>query len=226
MLEVHSPADETELLDREFRRLAEQVAAWAQASGFHVRPYRSAALPILNRLSGAGRFKALQSLKLYHDVCAEVIKSHGSLGDNRQVVWHAIRRLGLRPTSDLFQFLGERDVVEIHDRELVQIFRNLNFFHYCSYSLEDLHGLPWTALYERREPVQVELVQLALGLLSGQIKDTVPVTVVPHTIHELDSPDRLDIAAQIKFAAPLFVEGSQQVGATIVFEEGRIESSH
>lgn len=72
----------------------------------------------------------------------------------------ALKKLGYQLSDKFFSELRTGDVVEFYDPDMMQVYRNLEFFKYCSYNLIDLISLEWYELYER--PSQI--LQLTFSL--------------------------------------------------------------
>jgi hypothetical protein len=48
------------------------------------------------------------------------------------------QKLGVHPPSELMSEMRSGEVIEIHNGEFLQVYRNLRFFELCSYTLDDL----------------------------------------------------------------------------------------
>ena len=136
-------------LVHEFISLAEQTVAFANLANCQLRALAGPHLPFFKNLDEKNQIEILRSLKTYNEICAETLANGDSLTDSKSFVWQALKKLGLRFSSDMFNFIQQENVIEIYDMNNVQIFRNFNFFGFTSYALEDLLCRPWVELFHR-----------------------------------------------------------------------------
>ncbi len=207
---------------KEFRQWARQIQALAADSGVRVIPYFDPSLPYFSRLNPERQDKTLEALKVYVDVCDLALSKAGHLRSAKTMAWAALRKLGLTPSPELFHFIEDADVIEVHDAQGTQLFRNFEFFNYCSYSLEELYCFSWEQLYHRAPQVTDDLLQMVQGIYAGELKGCFPVDLPLHDINERYSPLEYVIQAQIKYASPLYAVGSPRVAATLVVEAGAL----
>ncbi|HRK08323.1 MAG TPA: hypothetical protein PLZ57_11185 [Pseudobdellovibrionaceae bacterium] len=91
----------------------------------------------------------------------------GSLKREGSLLWRTLAAFDMRPPSNLFELLGEHEVVEIYDTQMRQIFRNLRFFEVSSYSIEELLHIPLPQLFERSEASTQVLMSEIGAIFSG-----------------------------------------------------------
>ncbi len=187
-----------------FRDLAIEISELAKSAMITIVPFNEHELIYFSTLEITKQIKILNSLEIFLNVYKAVQAEGSSLLDSVRVIWNALVQLGYRPPSDLFSFIKTGDVIEIHSHEFVQLFRNLNFFNYCSYSLEELYCVPVQELYSRDQQAMQNIINIAIPIFSGKVKDVVTIKFDPHIISESMSKARLKIKDQIKFMAPLF----------------------
>lgn len=201
-----------------FRLLSLSYRDFARSAGVDVVAFRDPDLPNFTALSEAQRGRALEALGICVRICDSARNQGHSMSDSPALVWQAIRELGLRPSSDIFSVISDRSLVEIHSPEGVQIFRNFNFFRYCSYSLEELYSLPWNTLFERDMKVMDLIADSARKVYAGEIRNATRFTFPPHRVREISSPMRNEILLDMEWIAPLYREGTQSPEATICVE--------
>ena len=219
-MQRQNPDSKRTFQSHEFSRWCERYADLAAMTGIEVRPYRSIDLPLFSRLSTAEQEAVLNTIegnvKLFESMVHEKVK----LTDSKQLLWRSCRALRLTPRSDIFDQIGDEDVVEIYSTQQKQIFRNLQFFKYVSLTLEDLYCDTWYDL-TRRDPVrEAELGQAALKLLSGEVEDSLPIEVPEHLVHEIDTEKMLTISIRVKWLSPVTNEG--QLAGVLVINESRL----
>lgn len=210
----------------QFIDLSTRIARFGKSIGISIVPFRDPQLPYFSRLASAQKKSILTDLQNFGDICELTVQSGASLRDNGQLIWNCLRKFNLRPTSDLFQFIPDGNVVEIHSTENKQIFCSFSFYHCCSYSLEELHSFPWNQLYSRDEESNEYLIGIAAAMFRGELKGVVPMTVKPHKIRELYSQQGFEIEAQMKYLAPLYGDTSGQIEAHILIEDRHIANKY
>ncbi len=188
----------------EFSRWCERYADLAAMNGIEVRPYRSIDLPLFSQLSTTDQESALNAIegnvKLFESMVLEKVK----LTDSKQLLWKCCRALGLTPRSDIFDRIGDEDVVEIYSTQQKQIFRNLQFFKYVSLTLEDLYCDTWYDLTRR----------------IGELEGSLPLDVPEHVVHEINTEKMLSISIRMKWLSPVSQEG--QLAGVLVINESRL----
>ncbi len=127
-----------------FRILSTEISEIGARQGITITPFHSDDLPSFSKLSDECQSNILNQLSCYIEICKETLSAYGDLNFSVQMVWVALKELQLIPCSDLFTKVTNDDVIEIHDLQNRQIFRNLKYFEFCSYTLEDIHCVPWT----------------------------------------------------------------------------------
>lgn len=186
-----------------FRNLVEEFSALAEAEGVSVEPYRGDGPEFFQRLPEALQLSTLQHFEAYVEAAREVRAQGESLHNDQLFLWRMFQKLRAHAPSDFLSQLSSGEVIEIHNSEFVQIYRNLHFFTLCTYTLDDMLCRPFWELYERDESIAQHLIQIAGGVFTGQSTGTQPLSIPEHTILEIDSPGRLLISVQHRIAAPL-----------------------
>lgn len=203
-----------------FRNLCLEVSEIVSSFGISVKPYSDSRLPYFSTLSDDKKKYAIASLSQYLKICS-AFKAYDKQADPKTLIWFAIRQFGFRPTSDLFSYIDSEHVIEIHDLGGVQIFRNFEFYRYCSYSMEELYTLPWTDLFSHEPYSHQKLIEKAIYLLSGDVKNVIKFDLPTHRIQEKMSTSKLCLDADVLYGAPLFASDNRPT-ATIVLERGRL----
>lgn len=206
-----------------FRAISTQISELAATVNIKVVPFHDKNLVHFSKLEGSHQLQILSSLEVYLSVYTTTQAEGGSILDSVRVVWNALMKLGYRPTSDLFSYICEGNVIEIHNSSFVQTFRNLAFFNYCSYSLEELYCFHLTQLYARDLTVEEDLMKYLKQIYSGEVKTVIKTNLKEHIITELSSKGRLQITDKIEFMAPLYESGGGRTPiATITIESASV----
>ena len=208
-------------LNGKFRQMCLYYSDLLALEGKKVRPFRSPDLPVFSALTAEQKKSAIDfigtALEIFEETRAEGFK----LNDSPRLLWRALRKLGWTPQSDVFDRMGEKDVINIYTPQNIQIFQNLNFFDWVTLTLEDLYGAPWHA-YSRREAKCAEQAdQTAVELFTGILTSTVTPDIPEHYVEEIGTDEAYTIFIKIHTVSPLRQNG-QVVGLwpSIIAENG------
>jgi hypothetical protein len=143
--------------------------------------------------------------KSYCDLYASAIEEGENIRDDKALLWRTITKLGLRPCSDLMEHIEKNDVVEIYDKNYVQLYRNLRFFELCSYTLLELLTNEWFMLYRRPASITTAMIASVDDVMSGKWRTTkVNVEIPEHFLEEIFSEECNVFKVTQKIQSPLF----------------------
>lgn len=203
---------------REFRALCERASTALAKCGITRQPYDD---PGMLHFRKNPRFqRALENHRIYVEVLEEFVSSGDPVGDGRKFLWRMINRMGYVPTADLFDHITDDDVIEIYTLDNWQIFRNLNFFNYISFNIEEVANLNWSADSKRESRFELKLLEIGVRLKLGLQKTTADVTsIAEHTFKELKGQG-WTVAIQMRRISPLW-QGSR-ITAGVVSNRARV----
>ena len=208
-----------------FRELAEAYQRYSKAGGIDVKPYAHEDLPHFSLKSPEEQRQIIEALEVNVRICQQA-EAHGDLrGDSPALVWQALKEFGFRPPSDVFTHISKESIVEIHSPTGMQLFRNFNFYKYCSYTLEELYCGTWASLYERDLAFEASIMELSQRIYGGEIKSAVSYGLPVYMLQETSSEAKLEIRLEMQWVAPLFREKSSQAAATIAIESATLLKS-
>jgi hypothetical protein len=192
-------------LSESFRGLALELSAIGQSIDVTIRAFSDPSLPHFAKLTTDEQQNVVMQLARYVSICQDVLASGGSLRSTRTFVWRAFREFGWTPNSSFFNAMSDDHVIEIYDRNNLQIFRNFRFFELCSYTLEDVFTRPWTTLFRRRDQAQTErLIKYVETMFAIETRETLFVDVGIQNTQETDSELRRSVDLEVEVAALLF----------------------
>lgn len=206
-----------------FKAQVDTLASLLDKEGLFVRTYEPS-LPFFSKLTSEHQARVNRDLGFYLEVCKEQIEEEGTLKDSPSFLWRALRHLNFVPRSDLFPHFRDDSVIEIYSAQNIQLFRNINFFKFCSYSLEELHSREWWDLYHRESEMTHTLYGIANMILDGKVEGHVLQPVPPHTLLELESAERFEMDIDMYLVSPL--TQNKRVTAFVVAENVKILRSH
>lgn len=189
----------------DFRTMALQIAKFGAKAGVKIRPFKDEDLPYFSKLPIDKRKQIISSLDFLIRVCEATIKNGYSADDSAQLTWYAIKELGWRPSSDLFEKIDNDSIIEIYDTNNLQVFRNFNFFDFCSYTLEEIHCIPWTTLYYRPdESITKEILRHISDHFESHSYTTKYVGIPKHSVKETRSAQKYELFISLEYISLLF----------------------
>lgn len=190
----------------EFMTLAQQTVRFAALAQCKLKAFSGPNLPFFSKLGVLEQRNAIERLKIFNQICSDVLADGKSLKDSAALTWYALKKFNLIFSSDLFQYIRDENVIEIYDRNNVQLFRNFHFFDVSSYTLEDLLCRPWTDLFVRvNEEHTQAIIDTCQKFYTKEVTATVPLSQVgTHRIMESDSPFSFEVDAVVDYLAPLY----------------------
>jgi hypothetical protein len=188
-----SPQDLTAL-----HALCERVA-----NHLHFAGYDTPALSLEPHLWPHNIGERMLYLQIFEEILSEQRASGGALSDHRALTWKFLKRMGLTPTSDIFDRLSDEDCLEIYNMEGDQIFRNLNVFDVVSFSIEDLVSLNWKRIFKRNQKVKLRLLDLVWRFATGHFPATYDCSRIPIHVVEEQAGRHGKIELNMKWISPL-----------------------
>jgi hypothetical protein len=123
--------------------------------------------------------------------------------DPVQSVWRILSKFNWKPPHDLFDRIHKNDVVEIFLPDHTQLYRNLNYFNFTSYSLTELLFYPWDELFEHQEGFHAKLAENVGKVFVQQSALDYHEMPGPYLGREKFSAERLSVKLQCKAFSPL-----------------------
>jgi hypothetical protein len=227
----HPPCSEhpSDRLNR-FRELGTAYRDFAREAGVELVAFRDPSLPMFSRKNEEEQRDILVALENCVKICRDTRAQGKEMGNSPALIWQALKQFGLRPSSDLFAHITDDSVVEVHSIHGVQLFRNFNFYRFCSYSLEELYCGSWSTLFDRNEAFTDQIMAFVDRVFSGEQRHAERIEII-HVARELYSPLLYEIELSMEWGGPLFEEGTANPLATIVIErfkftESSLKSAH
>ncbi len=211
---------ETADLHTKFTFLSEGLAKFAAKLNIPLLPYRDPKLPHFSALPAEHKEIVTKSLEDIYHIYSSIEQESKDIADSKTVLWYTIKRLGLRPGSDLFATIKDTDIIEIHTPAL-QIFRNLNFFRLCSYSIEEVTSIHWTELFYRDQKYTDQIIACGANVFTKQ-QSVMTTAIEPHYTEELMSELKLNVHYNMKAMYPLFDTSNASKRYVLIQIEGQL----
>jgi hypothetical protein len=212
---------ENQPLETQFKTLLTSYCDQASAFGIKLIPYQDETFKRFLSYSPERQRAIHQTFSKFYEILARAVKHEIDLNDNHALVWWALKEMGLRPSSDLFQSLEKDDVIEVYDPNFIQVFRTFNFFYLCCYSLDQVLTYEWYELYRRDEKITQDMVQICSNVITGKIDRTFFSDYPEHTVEQHLSPDKRKIRIRHRFVSPL--HGPNGIYMFNVFKVSKVE---
>jgi hypothetical protein len=196
--------EETRVVDRLQILIAEFVEQ-AKRDGIHVRGF-SAERPletVFTKFPVEKQMGIYQGFKRYYDVLSGASKEGIPLSEGPRLLWRMLSKLNLHPCAEFFDKVHSEDVIEIYDRDLMQIFRNLKFLELCNYSLDQIFSYEVTELFSRPEAATMQMLHSVQGVLDGTHQKTVAAKIPVHVLEETRTPEKGKFRIEHGFLSPL-----------------------
>jgi hypothetical protein len=153
--------------------------------GITNRPYTASAVNILRTLPREKHLSILKSLQ----VLTTLIESSGDLTIGTEInepllVDKALEYFNFKMKNHSWETTAKNEIIEIYNHEGIQLYRSLNFFTTCGYSLLDLCVNEWYVLWERPRRVIDQLAEIVADLFAGKKAGDSTVYVPRHLIRE------------------------------------------
>lgn len=183
--------------------------------GFGAKPYRQNRALKFEQCTLKQKARAIFYLDANIELLHECISQGEDPRNSAQLLWRILRKIKAIPESDIFDKIDDGDVVEVYLDDHIQIFRNLEFFNFCSFTVDELLCGTWYKLYKRDFVTNLKMFKMAFRLLTGRLNKTIPWNVPEHVFDEIGSEERLKHSILLKYLSPLTNQG-KMVGAICI----------
>ena len=219
MLEAKSAAKGASAQIQRILAMLENYAELLQERGHNVKPYTERAVNKLLTLSGPELLRFTARLDYFSMVMMDV----KTTGDDKHFLRKCAERLGLIFDKNAYDEINSGDVIEIYNTDLIQVFRNFEFFDVCSYTLLDLLSNEFYELYERGQLINQGLFN-AITTLNSRPFNMAPVNLLDlpqHVLQEKFSTDQLRSMVQFKTMYPVYT-WPQNFFGYMVIQQGEV----
>ncbi len=199
----------------EFRELCVLLTQLTRAHGVRTVAFDDPSLRHFTALKHDQRVQCLDLLRNYVDVLSSADNEGLDLTDSPLLTFKMIRKMGLTAPSDIFDKMTRDCVVELYNRDNIQIFRNLRFFEICSYTIEDIICREWWKLYSREDEITRGIFVWGSRIFSQEVSRTVRPEIPRHVLRENESFRRFGMYVDLDFMTPVYA-GKEVFGAIVV----------
>lgn len=220
LLEIHSGKF------LEFKPLLESFSRHLAAKGIPIEPWGVASVQKFLSLTPQQQDKAFSRFESYLELIGwpqsfpfnQKISNYKETYSEKDLLKVCARNLDINFHSDIYAKMTNEDIVEVYDRDFVQIYRNLGFFDLCSYSLLDLLSHEFYTLYERS--LQVNSLMMEAGeQLVHRPYSLEPVSlrhISKHLMREKFSEKKISFMIEFKEMYPVYTSRRDFYGYLII----------
>ena len=197
----------------------ENYAELLQERGHNVKPYTERAVNKLLTLSATEMIRFTARMEYFSILMMDV----KTTGDDKKFLKLCAERLGLIFDKNVYDTLNPGDVIEIYNTDLIQVFRNFEFFDVCSYTLLDLLSNEFYELYERGQLINQGLFN-AISTLNSRPFNLEPIDLMDlpqHLLQEKFSTDQLRSMVRFKAMYPVYTWPQNFFGYLVV-QQGEV----
>jgi hypothetical protein len=207
-----------------------QVSRLAARKSVEIVPFSDMSLLRLQEMEINQRKFLYTQLTGYRDLLAQQVEVNpGSLevtlAEEIDFIHMALKKFSMKSLINDFSFVAQGDLVEIYSTDMIQLYRNLEFFKQCSYDLLTLVTSEWPTLYERAHVVTNQILKRAHFIMT-EGKGITPYDVPVHTLKERYVENGRIFSVELKSMLPLVHEktgeragGVHSIGSTIMLNE-------
>lgn len=196
-----------------YRSDLEELSALLACFGYNITPYRNAELRDFQSLSDSEKTNSSKALNAY----LQTLKSEYASGDfsRERFVLQFLYRMGIVPPEGLSDSIRTEKFIQIYSFDQLQIFRSLECFERCSFTLEQLTTRPWFDLWSRDNLFYYALFGLAATALRFVKFTKINLDFPYHRVTEQDSFCSFSFEYKIKSLSGLTRQGKLQAALLI-----------
>ncbi len=191
---------------RQFRNYLEKHAAWDSQRGIKLKPYADPMLPHFSALPVDHQENILQNYGRIID-WYEAVGPQAPFDDRREELKSALASCGMHVHPEALARVGEASVYDSYTRYHTLLYMGLPFQSMLSYTLEDVHSIPWYKLYVRDIPsLDRKIMNVCEELLAGKYPTLVEMNPIigDYVGYEVASEKRHAGAFIPEFFAPIY----------------------
>ena len=176
--------------EMQVKELFVRLSALLAGHGIEAKPWRDASLPAFRKLDIKGQERVLGHLE---EICVqmEIHRDRDLDTIQNQILWRVSHQFGFRFPANLFEELPKDAVIELYSKEGTQIFRSLQFFRLCSYTLEEIYCTPWFELFDHHKETMAMCAQMMEKAVKGELRGVIKNPFPNHDVAERLSAEKL-----------------------------------
>ncbi len=190
-------------LHQELVQQASFLSRVLQANGVKCQAFSAESLKKFSSYDNALCERIVHMLTKYNQIIMDIQGSGVEFRDTVQSIWRIANKFDWLFRDDILQDITDTDVVEIYSPDHTQIYRNLNYFNYTSYSITDLIVFPWNELIEHGPEVTQEIGEIAQKVFMMGENSREKFKLTPYLAKERFSSKRFEALLTSKSMTPI-----------------------
>lgn len=187
-----------------FMQKLEEFSELLHSEGLIVHSEPSSySLDLYCRFSVGAQRKFLVGFEKYFELIKEMRSKGLDLFDSRRLTWAFLKSMNWQPCSNTFANIDSKDIIEIYNRDYVQVFRNLQFFEHFNCSVFDLLILDWMTLFKRSSKIEEKIFFQMESAFRGLPRTQWFKGIEKHSIEDRLSKSSHKIWVELKTHSPL-----------------------
>lgn len=149
----------------------------------------------------------LKIVRDYNELIAPIIEENTAVLNNEiDILKGVLRDLRLIVDDGIWEKIEKDDIIEIYNRDVIQIYRSISHMNLCGYTLLDVLTHEFYELYERSLPINEQMMEATLKVLSGEQPGGFGLTgMIPkHLMREIFSASRGVFEIEFKYICPVY----------------------
>lgn len=212
--------------EREFKKVAMEFCEALKVVGIATLPFHSSSNLHFNKRSKKDQKKIIAYLDINLSILNECIMSGEDALDNRTLLWRVFKRIGGAPQDNLFDKIGDDDLIEIYFPDHTPLFRNLKFYREFSYTVDEALCQTWYQFCRRDFVVTLKTMRFVLKFLK-ESRQTKLWTIPPHYVDERGTAMEYRVLMIQKYLSGIHSDGKLKAiistsDVTIVGAKGKL----
>lgn len=178
----------TSALAREITHQIDLAHGLLMKSGYPTRAYTKSAVTTLLSFNQEKQLQVLENAKKLIGVLSNFEELEPEVEtefvNEVALAQKALGMFGLRVADNTWEDKAKDRIIEVYTGEGVQLYRSMNFFKTCGYSLLDLCVNEWYVLWERPSKVMEQLNTIVAQVMTGAERPSTEMPVRPHIVRE------------------------------------------
>lgn len=165
------------------------------------------------------RMGVVKSLSQFSQIIRMAYAERIPLNDDVRILEYWLEKMQFRIDFPAEQYIDYGNIVEVYDLDFIQLYRNHEFYKFCTYDPLTLATTPFPQLFKRDESINQILFNLIERCLKG--KKIIPMDDPIHQMYESFSRDSRVYQIDHKYIAPVFKKQSLEPIAFFVTQKAK-----
>lgn len=195
--------------EREFKKVSMEFCEALKFFGIKKLPFHTSYNLHFSKRSKKDQKKIIAYLDINLQILNECIMSGDSAFDNRVLLWRVFKRIGGAPQDDIFDKIGDEDLIEVYFPDHTPLFRNLKFYREFSYTVDEALCQTWYQFCRRDLVLTFKMMRLALNFIKDG-RRTILCSIPTHYVDEKGTSMLYRILFRLKYLSGVYGQGEMK----------------